>query len=505
MRTRLLLAATVAAGLWSCTGHVRERALTLSLPYDLATLNPGARDRLSDFALLSNLYEPLVTTDASLKVLPCLAERWENPDLTTWIFHLRKGVSFHDGTPLTAEDVVYSLQRLRADESLEARRHVSTIDDARADGERRVVIHTRTPLADFLNRIRFIHVCRRGATKEELERKANGTGPYELVSFRRGEEMVLRRSSGYWGPRPAIDHAVIRLDRTADQAVADLESGGSGFVQANSFAAIRAARGRPGLTMAEVPSITVKLLFFDVASERTPFVRGERNPFRDRRVREAIDVGVDRDRLARRLSVPAVPAFQLVQPFIFGYDPDLAAPVPSVERARSLLAEAGWKDGFEATLHTRRLLADGAVALREELAPLGIRLNLELLSEEAFFAATRERPEFVMGLTRFGCPTGDAANFLDAALHTPDPAHGYGSVNNGGYANPEVDGLIEQAARELTPSLRRPLLERIMRIASRDLAWIPLYVDRDVYVFDAGLAWRPRLDNYVIVSEIEAR
>lgn len=501
MRTGVLAAALSLVAATGCRPEVPARTVVLSLPYDLDSLEPGLRDRLSDFAILSNLYEPLVTTDAHLAVHPCLAERWENPDMTTWVFHLRKGVRFHDGREMTAVDVVYSFQRLFGERDLEARRHILTIQSVRPLAPDRVEIRTRTPLADFLNRIRFIHVVPAGAERATLRTAAVGTGPYRLDAHVPRREVALRRHDEYWGPRPAVGRAVIRLNRQADDALTDLAAGRADLVQANSPEA--AGMGtKPGVAVRRISSIAVKLLFLDVTRERTAHVTGGKNPFRDRRVREAIHVALDRARLARRLASPALPAYQLVPPFIFGYHAGLPPVVPDPARARSLLAEAGYPGGFEATLHARQILADGAVALRDSLEEVGIRLNVRSLPEEEFFETTRVQGDFALALTRFGCPTGDAANFLDAGLHTFDPSRGYGQANAGGYSNPEVDRLIEESGRTLDPPPRRRTLERVMEVAMRDLPWIPLYVDEDVYVHRAGLAFEPRLDNYVIVSEI---
>ncbi|MCC6133015.1 MAG: hypothetical protein IT186_24050 [Acidobacteria bacterium] len=505
MWVRFLTGFLLVALLSSCKRESPVRTLSLSLPYSLDSLEPGALDRLTDFAVLSNFYEPLVTTDSNLVIKPCLAERWENPDMQTWVFHLRPGVKFHNGRPLTAADVAFSIQRLFDDESLEARRHLFSIREVKAEGGLKVVIRTKTHLADFLNRIRFIHISPAGSSRQELRSQVNGTGPYRAKSYQPGEELTIVRNPTYWGPPPAIEQATLRLNRSPDKALEELTSGRSGFIQSNSVRALDAARLRKDLTVSEIQSIAVKLLYFDVASERNPLVKGGKNPFFVRRVREALNIGIDRAALTRRLPVPASPAFQLVPPFIFGHNASLKPPATDKARARALLAEAGFPNGFEVTFHARRLLADGAAAIQEELATLGIKTTLVLQSEEDFFETTRARPSFVMALTRYGCPTGDAANIFDSVLHTPDHTKGLGIVNSGGYANPEMDGLVEEAARQLQPSARRAVLERIMQIAMQELPWIPLYVDRDVYVYESDLDWRPRLDNYVIVSEIGLR
>ena len=489
----------------ACRRAARPLELTLSLPYDLDSLEPGRRDRLSDFAVLSNVYETLVTTDANLALRPCLAERWTNPDETTWVFDVRHGVRFHDGRPLTARDVVFSFRRLLDDPGrLEAARHIRAIESVRGLAADRVEIRTRTPMADFLNRIRFIHVVPEGSTTEGLRSGAVGTGPYRLVSSLPGESVTLERFPGYWGAAPAVERAVVLLVRPPVDSLADLLAGRSGFVQSSSKDALLAG-SQPGFAVRKASSIAVKLLYFDVTSPRTADVTGGVNPFRDRRVREAIHVGLDRARLVERLPAPALPAWQLVPPFIFGYAPRLPRPVADPARARALLAEAGFPSGFSTTVHARQLLADAFEPLRRGLAEIGIRADVRGLSEAEFFAESRDAPGFAVALSRFGCPTGDAANFLDVGLHSRSPDPRWGRDNRGGYADPEVDQLVEQAAITLQPGMRRPLLERVMEIAMRDLPWIPLYVDEDVYVFRDDLEWQPRVDNYVIVSEIRRR
>lgn len=184
-----------------------------------------------------------------------------------------------------------------------------------------------------------------GTTKEQLEKQVIGTGPYRVESYRRGEELSIRRNPDYWGPRPAIEKATIRLNRSPDRALEEMVSGVSGFVQSNSLNALRATERRSGVTVAEIPSIAVKCLLFDVASEKTPLVKGGRNPFRDRRVREAIHLGIDRGKLVNGLPVPANPAVQLVPPFIFGFNNSLKPPQPDPARARGLLAQAGFPTG----------------------------------------------------------------------------------------------------------------------------------------------------------------
>ncbi len=478
----------------------RGRAVVLSLPYEVASLDPHLHNRLSDFAVLSNLYEPLVTTDAGLSLRPCLAERWDNPDVLTWVFHLRPGVFFHDGRPMTAADVVYSLERVLHDRTLEMSGYLFGIDRVRALSDQTVEVRTRRPMAILLNKLRFVAIVPAGSDSASLASHVDGTGPYELVSFD-PTRVVLRRNDSYWGSRPAVGRVTLLLSRSPKEAVDDLVGGRADFVQASSREAERTASALPGVVVRKNSSISVKFLLFDVARPVTPFVDAPRNPFRDLRVRQAVDLAVDRVRLVSELSSPAVPAYEPVPPFIFGFDPSLPAVVPDASRARTLLADAGYPDGFAVTLHTRSLFEEAARALVPMLAGVGIRARVVSLADREFFPLVRAGGVSLL-LSRFGCPTGDASDVLDNALHTTDVATGYGLSNDGGYSDRDADRLIEASSGELNMARRRSLLQGVMAIARRDLPWIPLYVEQEVFAFRDSLSWEPRSDNFVIASEI---
>ncbi|HMM36692.1 MAG TPA: ABC transporter substrate-binding protein, partial [Thermoanaerobaculia bacterium] len=320
MRRRLaFLAAAIPLALVSCgrPGAV-ERPYVISVPYDLDSLDPGHRNRLSDFSLLASFYEPLVVTDANLSARPALAHRWSNPDALTWTFELRPGVRFHDGSLLGAEDVVWSFDRLRAEPGLELAGHVSAIDSVRAIGERTVELRARQPGAILLNKLRFILVVRRGETGPMLRGRVNGTGPYRLAKLQPGREMRLERNEAYWGRRPALREVRLLLNRSPAEALEDLLSGRSDFVQSNAKATEESLRGRSGFEVRRHGSVSVKFLFIALNRAAPKDVDGGKNPFRDVRVRRAVSLAIDRAELARRLSAPAIPTSQLVPPGIFG-------------------------------------------------------------------------------------------------------------------------------------------------------------------------------------------
>ncbi len=500
MRARLAVLGLllVAAG---CRGARPPAEVAVSVPYEIDTLDPHARNRLSNFALLSHFYEPLVTTDASMTIRPCLSTRWDNPDLHTWVFHLRDGVVFHDGTPLTADDVVATFDRLLKKQGLEMSGYVLNIAGLKALDPRTVELRTATPMGILLNKLRFVLITPRGVPPEALATSVAGTGPYALGRFTRGVSLELLRNERYWGEAPALSRVTLRLGRSPEQAMEDLESGRSQLVQASTRKLEQRYAGRSDVTLHRQSSIFVKYLSFDVANDVTAHVAAPRNPFKDRRVREAVRLAVDRPALVSRLSTAAVPVSQPVPPFIFGFNPTLPEPPHDPVRARTLLAEAGLPDGFAVTLHARRLFAESAAIVAEMLAPVGIRVTVEALSDPDFFAVVQSRRASFF-ISRFGCPTGDASDILDNAIHTTDPARHFGDSNNGGYSNPSLDRLIEESAGLLEMGRRRPVLQQVMKVIADDVVWVPLYIDQDVYAVKKGLAWQPRNDNFVLAAEI---
>lgn len=496
-----LLGASLAVS--SCTG-TGSRALAISVPYEAETLDPHARNVLSGFALVSNVYEPLVTTDREMRIRPRLARLWENPDPSTWVFHLRPGVRFHSGRALRAADVAASIRRLLGEERLEMGGYVLHVAEVKALDDLTVVVRTTQPLSVLLNKLRFVAVVPEGSTAASLEQEPDGTGPYRVAEWMPGSLLRLARHHGYWGPPAAMEEVTYRLARTPVRAVEDLLDGRAGLVQANDRAAVArvAAAGRHRVWRRD--SLFVKYLGFDVAREVSPHVSVRPNPFRRLEVRQAVRLALDLDALVAGLAADAVPARQLVPPAIFGFNPAIPAPRFDRGAARERLRSAGLGGGFAVTLHARAIFADAALLVREQLREVGLAVEVQVEGDREFLGRLQRR-DTVFHLSRFGCPTGDASDILDNALHTPDPARHRGGQNYGGYSRPEVDRIIEESAGIESVTERRAALERVAALLMDDVVWAPLFVDQDVYLADPGLRWEPRSDSFVLGEEVAWR
>lgn len=474
--------------------------LRVAAPFELTTLDPHAKDLLSHHSLLANVYESLVFRDAEMALGPALAARWTSPDPLTWVFELRPGVTFHDGGPLEAADVVASLERILRDPSLETGFYGRAVSRVRALDPRTVEVRTAQPSAVLLNKLAFLAIVPRDAATRPLSAHANGTGPYRVAEWAPGSRLRLVRNESYWGPKPAFREVLFRLTRSPGETAGEFAAGRADLARVTG-AVLPDLSAAPRHAVVRRSSIFVRFLGFDVGRLTSPYVSVTPNPFRSRVVREAVGLALDRRRLVPRGASRPLPASQLVPAFIFGFDPSVREPAADLEGARARMAAAGLASGFEVTLHVREVVADTAGQVRELLAPLGIRVNVSALPDADYFALVRgTRPSLF--LSRFGCSTGDASDLFDSAFHSPDATRHLGSANAAGVSDPEVDRLVGEAASVADVPARRTTLQRLMRHVLGEAYWLPLVLDEDVYLVREGVSFSPRADGYLVAADV---
>jgi peptide/nickel transport system substrate-binding protein len=495
------LAVALALPLFACGGETHPReTLAIAVPYEIASLDPHAEDKVANFSLTSNAYEGLVDLDQEMKVRPSLAISWESPDALTWLFRLRPHVRFHDGRPLRSDDVVWSLKRVMGRKDLELRNYLRDVVDVEGVDERTIKITTAHPTRVLLNKLAFVGIVPEGSSDALLKTSAIGTGPYRLADWH-PDSLRLIRFEGYWGEKPALSEVDFHLGVRPEEALVGIGAGRYQLAQCDSKKATSSFGSSPKHKVIRRDNLYVKYLAFDTYRDPTPFCDRRENPFKDPRVRKAISTALDRPRLVQNLDRYAIPLYEAVPRFVFGFDPGIHEQKADPERARQLMREAGLSAGFRVTLHTRTVLAQVVQPLQEDLRQIGIEVEVKVLPDPEFFTLVRARGASFW-LNRFGCASGDASDLLEDMVHSRDEATRYGSINYGGFADRALDKAIEESAAIDDLEVRRDAVQRILRRVTEGFIVVPLFVDQDVFVLDSSVTLKPRADSAIRAAEI---
>lgn len=487
--------------------------LRLGLAADITSLDPHLLAAQPNLVAARHMFESLIEVDDRARLIPGLAESWRSLDPLNWEFKLRAGVRFHDGTPLTIDDVIFSLQRpltLRSPGGYAA--YVRPIAELRALDAHTLLVRTHVPYGALPEDINAILIVSKRAAERatsvdfDAGRALIGTGPYRFVSYARGDRLRLVRHAEYWGAQPAWDTVELRTLVTDPVRTAALVSGEVDAIEqvpSADYARLSAA-GR--FRFAQTVSWRTIFLHLDQYREQPPGVSvtggAVRNPYQDRRVREAISLAINRDALTRvTLENLAVPAASLVSPGIFGHDPSLKPDPYDPARARRLLDAAGFPSGFAATVAgpNNRYMNDDQVvqAVAQMLARVGIKPRVEVAPLNVYLARAR-REELSMALLGWGSFAGDLA--LRSLLLTGDAAKGHGAWNWGRYTNPALDALVTRALGTADRHRREALIRQASRMAADDRAVIPLYHQLATWAMRPGLGYRARTDEFTLAQ-----
>ncbi len=440
-------------------------------------------------AVLSHLYDPLIQQDETLALRPALAESWRLIDPATWEIRLRADAHFQDGTPVTAEDVVFSIARLRHDATGPGWHRAALFRIIRTEildpGMLRLVTDTPQPLLPVDLAALFI-VSR--ASPDDPGRQI-GSGPYLVESFHPGESLALRASPSYWGAAPAWNQVELRGIPAESDRLAALLDGDVDLIAAVPPREVDRIMAQ-GRHVASIRAAHTSFIAFDQLHTVTPFVSDSEgkqigNPFHDVRVRRALSLAIDRSVLVGRVMAGhATAASQLVPPGSPGASAKLPEEAADPTQARRLLAEAGFPDGLILTLHgpagRRPGDAETLRAVAEMWSRVGVRTNPVALPW-AIYAITRGRNEY--SVYQAASPGADPMRTLVSVLHTPDAEARLGWRNPGFYSNPKVDDLLMQAAANFDPAARNALLATAAETAMVDQPVIPLYYPDDLWAF----------------------
>jgi peptide/nickel transport system substrate-binding protein len=495
----LAMAAGMAVSAWGLTGVSDAEAETLrwARAGDSLTLDPHAQNEGPTHTLAHQIYEPLLQRDMDGQIIPALATDWApTDDPTVWRFNLRQGVTFHGGEAFTAEDVVFSIERAKMPTSamkelLTSVVEVTAVDDYTVD------FKTDGPNPLLPNNLTNLFMMDSGWTTENdaaapqdfanggenyAVRNANGTGAFVLESRTPDERTVLSANPDYWGKDQfplEVTEIIYTPIQSAATRVAALLSGEVDFIQDVPVQDLGRVAEQEGLKVVTAPQN--RTIFFgmnqgadDLESDN---VDGA-NPFADVRVRRAMNMAINRAAIRQVvMRDQSIPAGVIMPPFVNGWTEALDEyPEPDMDAAKALLAEAGYEDGFSVTLNcpNDRYINDEAIcqAAVGMLGQIGINVALDALPKAQHF------PLIQNGTTDFymlgwGVPTFDSEYIFNFLVHTRGEERG--SWNNTGYANAELDEMIQSLASETDIETRNATIAAIWAQIQEDRLYLPIH------------------------------
>ncbi len=515
---RLLCATALACA----TTLATAQELRIGLGSNPPTMDPHFFNNDAVSAVVSHAYETLVTLDADARLVPGLAASWRAVNDTTWEFKLRDGVKFHDGSPLTADDVAFSLERPAtiANSPSSFATYTRSIAGKKVVDRLTLQLTTNGPAPLLPNDLTRIFIVQKKAAEKASTDDFNqgrvdaGTGPYRLAKFSPGSEVKFERFDGYWGTKPAWKSLTLRLLPADAARMSALLSGDVDLVENVQANLVPQFRQNKNLTVFSKVSSRVMFLYTD-HRDSSPFVTDkaghplERNPLKDVRVRQALSKLIDRNLLAERvLDKLGVPTGNLAATGMYGFNPRLQPDAVDVAGAKRLLAEAGYPEGFGLTVFgpNDRYVNDEQVvqAIAQMLTRGGVAAKVQV-SPMSTYVGRASKKELGFGLLGWGVGGGEPSGALRGLLGTPDKERGTGAVNWSGYSNPQFDTLLAEALKTVDDHKREALLQEATELAlKKDMAIIPLYNQVATWAARKGLAFTPRVDEFTLAYQVRA-
>jgi peptide/nickel transport system substrate-binding protein len=518
-----LLAAATASIIALATMPASAQTLRYANQGDLKSLDPYTLNESTTHAHLGQVFDGLTARDKDLKIIPALAESWETPEPTRWRFHLRKGVKFQNGDPFTADDVVFSAERVRKKGSnLQTRlapdAKVVKVDDHTVD----FVLTSPNPIlnsqwdtwyimskkwAEANNAVDPTPAA--ATTPSFASLNANGTGAFSVESHQPGVKTVFKANPNWWRkPEHNLKEIVFTPIGSDATRVAALLSGEVDVIEPVPIQDISRVDSTPNAQVLKGPEIRTIFLGMDQVRDELLYsnIKGK-NPFKDVRVREAffkaIDVELIKTRVMRGLSTPSA---LMIAPQLFKLSGDFTRPKFDPDGAKKLLTEAGYPDGFEITMDcpNDRYVNDAAIcqAVVGMLARIGVKVTLLAQPKAQYFAKVLKPGGYQTSFYLLGWTPGtlDAHNVLfDIMGCRDDPKSNRGEANLGGYCNKKLDALADKVLQESDTTKRDLLIKEAFEIGAKDFGYIPLHQQALAWGVSKKVKLSQRADNQVLL------
>lgn len=461
----LVLAAAMALSLAACGGNQEnngsgggtaggyKNTLTWAQGADVTSLDPHQGKETPAVQVNTQIFDTLVTVDPETnEVVPQIAESWEQTDDQTYVFKIREGIKFHDGSDLTAEDVKFSLDRAR--NSAAVSYIVNFIEEVTVDDDHTVTVKTTAPYAPTLRNlaIPFAAIVPKAvveADENAFIQNPVGSGPYKFVEWNHGDHVTLKAFDDYYAGKPETENLIMKVIPETSQRTIALETGEVDLAYDLAVNDIPKVNSDDKLTVYEIPSLTCWYVSMNM----------NKKPFDNPKVREAMSMAIDRQTIIDTINAGSgQTADAIIAPAVFGYY-STGVKEYNPTKAKELLAEAGYPNGFSTTLwvNDNQSRIEMCQAMQAMLLEVGVQCNLEVLEFGSFISRTTAGDH---DLAYFGWTTssGDA----DYSYYSLEHSTQQGAAGNRSFlADLDVDKLIEEARSNTNEEERKELYKEL--------------------------------------------
>jgi peptide/nickel transport system substrate-binding protein len=462
------------------TGESSSESTTLvvGLDDDPPQLDPHLSTAAVDRQVFHSIYDKLIDVDESLNFVPMLAEKWEITDEgKTYTFYLQKGVTFHDGTPFNAEAVKFNFERMMNPDSGSPRAsELSAVETVEVVDEHTLKVSLSQPFSPFLAALsdRAGMMVSPTAVEEKGEDFANspvGTGPYKFASRVKQDKIELEKNAEYWGGEPSFEKIIYRPYSDENVRLTNLLSGEVSIISKVPPKDIEKLKGNTEITLSETSALGFQGLYLN----------NKTGPFSDKALRQALDLVIDRDAIIKvALRGTAIPAGGAIPPGTWAYSDTIKPTAKNIEKAKQIMADAGYPDGFEFTLKLNPKPVEEQISqmIQSMAAEAGITVNLEIVE---FGAMLDDMDNFQFDAVRLGWSgRTDPDGNIFALFHTT------GSINYG-YSNPQMDELLEQARTETDQAARKEIYTEAEELGKEEVPFIFIYHELDFKAYKNNL------------------
>ena len=510
----------VAASLVALGGVASAETLTIGFADPVSSADPQLNNHAGDRSLALHFWDSIINSRDGGKLEPALASSWKALDDTTWEFKLRNDVKWQDGTPFTADDIVYSFQRAKSVPGTVASYTgaLRTIESTTAKDPHTVIIKTIAPNPMLPLDIASIyivskHIGEKSKTEDyNAGRAMIGTGPYKFESYAPGDRTVFERSPTYYGPKPLWDKVVYRFINNGAARTAALLSGDVDVIDKVAVTDVEKLKKTPSVSVFTYPGLRVLLLQPSFRPGPNEFITDnagkplDKNPLLDVRVREALSMAINRKAIADRVLQGTVTvANQWMPAKTFGYNPDIKEIAFNVEQAKKLLAEAGYPQGFQVTIHVpgdRYPQAPETVqAVAQFWTRIGVKTRVEVVPW-AVYSGRAPKNDYAVSVIAWGNGTGEAGYGLLQTLASHDAKRGRGANNWGRYGNEAVDKALDAATVEFDAKRREAIFRHAVKLVTDDVGNIPIFHYQNIWAAKKGLKVVPLLSDRTTAMQV---